>query len=90
VRVSDRGPGVPPVDRERIFERFYRAGRPRGAAPVTGFGLGLAIARGFVKAHDGRLWVEDRPSGGASFVVALPLAGRVTAPAEDGAAAGRP
>ncbi|HET8631458.1 MAG TPA: DUF4118 domain-containing protein [Thermomicrobiales bacterium] len=90
VRVSDHGPGVPPADRERIFERFYRAGRPRGAAPVIGFGLGLAIARGFVEAHDGRLWVEDAPGGGASFIVALPLAGRAAASAGDGAAAGRP
>ncbi|HEX5501212.1 MAG TPA: DUF4118 domain-containing protein, partial [Thermomicrobiales bacterium] len=47
VRVSDRGPGIPRADRERIFDRFYRAGRPRGAAPVKGFGLGLAITRGF-------------------------------------------
>jgi len=71
VGISDAGPGVPPGERARIFERFYRAGQSRS---VRGSGLGLAISRGFVAAHGGRVWVEDAPGGGARFVVALPLA----------------
>jgi two-component system sensor histidine kinase KdpD len=77
VKVSDRGPGVAGADLERIFEPFTRspARDPRG-----GSGLGLAIARGFVQANGGRLEVEDRPGGGATFVLALPAV-RVPAPA---------
>ena len=69
--ISDAGPGVPPGERARIFERFYRTGQSRS---VRGSGLGLAISRGFVAAHGGRLWVEDAPGGGARFVVELPSA----------------
>lgn len=68
VAVTDQGPGVPPEDRERIFRPFER-GRVRG----RGSGLGLAIARGFAEAHGGTLDVEGEPSGGARFVVTLPL-----------------
>ncbi len=68
VRVVDHGPGVAPADRERIFEAFQR-GRDRG---VPGAGLGLAIARGFVEANGGHLWVESRAGQGAAFVLALP------------------
>jgi two-component system sensor histidine kinase KdpD len=73
IAVSDRGPGVAPEDVERVFEKFYRAGEGRG-----GVGLGLTICRGIVTAHGGRLWVENRPGGGASFRFTIPLQG--TAP----------
>ncbi len=66
VRVEDTGPGVPPELRERIFERFFKGGGS------TGSGLGLAVAREIVRAHGGRIWVEDAPGGGAAFVVRLP------------------
>ena len=68
VRVVDRGPGVPPRERERIFDAFQRGvnGRVRGA------GLGLAIARGFAEANGGRVWAESREGQGATFVLALP------------------
>jgi two-component system sensor histidine kinase KdpD len=69
VRVIDHGPGVPAADRERIFEPFHR-GRKTGDAP--GAGLGLAIARGFAEANEGRLWVESRSGQGATFVLAFP------------------
>lgn len=67
VKVADTGPGVPPDQRERIFERFVRAG------DTAGTGLGLSISRDLVSAHGGTLAVEDSESGGAVFVVTLPL-----------------
>jgi two-component system sensor histidine kinase KdpD len=72
VRVIDHGPGVPPDQRERIFEPFHRGSR---AADAPGAGLGLAIARGFTDANHGRLTVESRAGQGATFVLALPAVG---------------
>ena len=70
--VEDRGPGVPPEDRERIFERFYR-GRQTGRA-TGGVGLGLALVAEHARLHGGRAWVEGRDDGGgARFVVELPV-----------------
>ena len=71
VRVVDRGPGIPPAQRERVFEPFYRAGT--NASGHRGSGLGLAIVRGFVEANGGRVSVESLPGQGTSFVVELPL-----------------
>ncbi|MEN3280453.1 MAG: two-component system, OmpR family, sensor histidine kinase KdpD [Solirubrobacteraceae bacterium] len=79
VRIVDRGPGVPPAERARIFEPFYRAELgERARRPVSpdghhGSGLGLAIVRGFVEANGGRVWVESLPGQGSTFVVELPL-----------------
>jgi two-component system sensor histidine kinase KdpD len=69
IRVTDRGPGIPEDERERIFEPFHRIERRSGQ---RGAGLGLAIARGFTEANGGRLWIESRAGQGASFVLALP------------------
>jgi signal transduction histidine kinase len=72
ISVSDRGPGFPPEVGERVFEKFYRGdGRRAG-----GLGLGLAIARGFVEAHGGKLTAENRDGGGARFTIDVPV--RVT------------
>ena len=71
VLVEDRGPGVPPEDRERIFERFARAG---GQKAGTGSGLGLSIVARTVHNHGGDVWCENRPDGGTSFVIRLPRA----------------
>lgn len=68
--VSDEGPGVPDDDKAAIFERFTQSGQPAGSA--GGVGLGLAICREIVAAHDGRIAVEDRTGGGSTFLVALP------------------
>jgi two-component system sensor histidine kinase KdpD len=67
VEVSDEGPGFPPEDAERLFDKFYRA---RGG---SGAGLGLSIARAIVTAHGGRIWAEPRSPRGASFRFTLPL-----------------
>jgi signal transduction histidine kinase len=65
--VSDAGSGIPVGARERVFEKYERLD---DTSP--GLGLGLAIARGAVEAHGGRVWVEDGPLGGASFVISIP------------------
>jgi two-component system sensor histidine kinase KdpD len=69
VEVVDAGPGVAAAERERLFRAFER-----GQTRAPGTGLGLTIARGFVEAHGGRLWVEDAPRHGARFVFTLPAA----------------
>ncbi len=68
ISVIDRGPGIAPDQRERIFERFYRVD-PNGTKP--GMGLGLSIVRGLVESCGGTVWVEDAPGGGAAFRVSL-------------------
>jgi two-component system sensor histidine kinase GlrK len=70
IDVIDSGPGVPPEERDSIFDSFFR-GRAKSGARVEGSGLGLAIAREFVEAHGGRISVLGEPSG-AHFRVALP------------------
>jgi two-component system sensor histidine kinase KdpD len=69
--VADRGPGLDAEDVDRIFEKFYRGKRPTG----RGVGLGLAICRGFVEAHGGRIWAENRSGGGAVFRFTIPITG---------------
>jgi signal transduction histidine kinase len=70
--VSDRGPGVPPELRDRIFEPFYRL--PGASEREGGVGLGLSLVRAIVQRHGGHVHCEDRPGGGARFVVMLPVA----------------
>ena len=70
VRVSDRGPGIPPAEIERIFNRFYRVDRSRSQ---PGTGLGLAIAKHLAVAHGGSIRAFNRADGGATFEVRLPL-----------------
>ena len=71
IRVNDRGPGVPPAQRERIFEPFYRL--PGASEREGSVGLGLALVKSIAQRHGGRVHCEARPGGGASFVVRLPL-----------------
>ncbi len=70
--VDDQGPGIQPADMPHVFERFYRA----QGAPGGGTGLGLAIAAWIVERHGGRIAVANRPEGGASFAVRLPVSGQ--------------
>ncbi len=71
LRVSDHGPGVPPSQRERIFEPFYRL--PGASESEGGVGLGLALVKSIAERHGGSVRCDDQPGGGASFVVELPL-----------------
>ncbi len=74
ISVADHGPGIPPADLERIFDKFYRVRREaRSGGRPQGTGLGLAVCRGLVEAHGGRIWAENRPGGGAVFRFTLPL-----------------
>ncbi|MCC7446213.1 MAG: two-component sensor histidine kinase, partial [Anaerolineae bacterium] len=67
--VSDSGPGLPPDDLDRVFDKFYRA---PGVA-TGGTGLGLSICRGLVEAHRGTLTAENIPGSGARFIIHIPV-----------------
>src|SRR5919109_2241629 len=68
--VADTGPGIPPEEIPRLFDRFWQARTDR-----RGVGLGLTIARGIVESHGGRIWVDSVPGHGATFSFSLPNAG---------------
>src|SRR5947207_2997186 len=67
IEVEDTGPGIPPNLLERIFNPFFPT-KPTG----SGTGLGLSISLGFVREHEGRIWAETAPQGGARLVIELP------------------
>jgi two-component system phosphate regulon sensor histidine kinase PhoR len=72
VFISDTGVGIPSEELHRIFERFYKVDRSRGAS--SGTGLGLSIARHVIGAHGGRIWVESKLGKGTTFYFSLPMA----------------
>ncbi|HLF01645.1 MAG TPA: HAMP domain-containing sensor histidine kinase, partial [Anaerolineales bacterium] len=79
VSVRDTGEGISAKDLPRVFERFYRGERSRSregysgdSGPSAGAGLGLAIARGLVEAHGGKIWAESEPGKGATLSFSLP------------------
>lgn len=85
IYVDDAGPGVPEDLKEHIFEPFERGS---SSSSTPGMGLGLHLVKRFTELHGGRVWVEDRPGGGASFRVALPRSGgRPPEPSSPGSAA---
>ncbi len=69
--VADNGPGIPPGEQERIFEKFARVKSER---TPSGLGIGLAFCRLAVQAHGGKIWVESTPGKGAKFLLTLPVA----------------
>ena len=73
LEVTDQGPGLPPDQAERVFERFYRADQAR-TRKSGGTGLGLAIVAALVAAHGGSVALRTAPGEGATFRVTLPLA----------------
>ncbi|ELS57405.1 sensor histidine kinase [Streptomyces viridochromogenes] len=72
VRISDAGPGIPPADRGRVFDRFYRVDKAR-SRDRGGSGLGLAVAQSLVRAHGGRIDLSSEP-GATVFTVTVPAA----------------
>jgi len=74
VRIANTGPTIPPIDRERIFERFYRAD-PARSGKVEGTGLGLSLAREIVRAHGGELILDASDNRLTRFAAILPIAG---------------
>jgi two-component system sensor histidine kinase KdpD len=77
ISVNDHGPGIPPSELNHIFESFYRGKQGinggEGTSSNEGSGLGLAVCKGFVEAHGGRIWAENQNGGGASLRFTLPL-----------------
>ena len=73
--VSDQGPGIPPSDLQRVFERFYRVdkSRARDGSDPGGTGLGLAIVKHLIEAHGGKVKAENRAQRGAVFTIELPV-----------------
>jgi signal transduction histidine kinase len=70
ISVSDEGPGIPSEHLSKVFERYWQAEETKR----SGLGLGLAIAKGIVEAHSGKIWVESELGKGSSFSFTLPLA----------------
>lgn len=88
VEVADRGPGIPPGDEERVFQKFVRLD---GGRRLDGVGLGLAVCRAIVELHGGRIRVENRDGGGVAFRFELPLEGAPPSlPASEESAAKEP
>jgi two-component system sensor histidine kinase KdpD len=71
VDVADEGQGIPPAEREHIFHAFHQLENGRQNAS-KGAGLGLAICKGLIEAHKGRIWLQDRAGGGTVFSFTLP------------------
>ena len=76
IEVADHGPGLPPGEEDRVFEKFFRGEQ----IVARGAGLGLAICRGIVRAHGGRIWAQNLPGGGVAFLFTLPLGAMQPAP----------
>ncbi len=73
VIIEDSGPGIPKNEREKIFQKFFRGNRGKNKNGHEGMGLGLAIAKGIVEVHGGKIWVSEGKLGGAAFHISFPL-----------------
>jgi K+-sensing histidine kinase KdpD len=69
VKITDHGPGINPQETEKVFDKFYRGEKPE----TRGIGLGLAICKGIILAHKGKIWVEPCSTGGSIFCFTLPM-----------------
>lgn len=81
--VTDRGPGIPPEDQERLFERFF-VGRNDRPGPRQGVGLGLPTALAIAQAHDGTIEVDSEPGRGSTLTLVVPTNGPSRGPEDDG------
>ena len=79
ISIADNGPGLPPGKEDRLFEKFTRG---HDESSVAGVGLGLSIVRAIVQAHKGTVRAENRPQGGARFIISLPAGVPPTIPVE--------
>jgi two-component system NtrC family sensor kinase len=70
LKIQDTGPGIPPDEQGRVFEKFFRA--TNAPEQTEGSGLGLAIVKSIVDSHQGRVWVESTVGKGSTFIVLLP------------------
>jgi two-component system sensor histidine kinase KdpD len=73
VIIRDNGPGIAEGDEERIFDKFYLREGEKAEDKAHSGGLGLAISRGIIHAHGGKIWAQNHPEGGAMFTLTLPL-----------------
>jgi two-component system, OmpR family, sensor histidine kinase MtrB len=73
IAVEDAGPGISALERTKVFDRFYRGSAAGRRGTGTGTGLGLALVAEHVRLMNGETWVESSPSGGARFVISLPV-----------------
>jgi two-component system sensor histidine kinase KdpD len=80
LRISDRGPGIPTVARDTVFQPFQRLG---DSPNREGVGLGLSVARGLLQAMGNELVIEDTPGGGTTMVIAMKIAGTLEVPADE-------
>ena len=74
VSVSDTGPGIPPLEKEKIFDKFYQIAQA-GETKPRGTGLGLAICKALIELHGGKIWVESEETPGSTFRFTLPASG---------------
>jgi two-component system sensor histidine kinase KdpD len=73
VNISDQGPGIPLDERKRVFEAFRRGAHEENG-PGKGAGLGLAICKGLIEAHGGRIWIKQKTTLGATVSFTVPIA----------------
>jgi two-component system sensor histidine kinase KdpD len=72
INVTDQGPGIPPTEHKKVFKAFQRGTNMENSA-VQGAGLGLAICKGLIEAHNGRIWIKRKASSGATISFTIPL-----------------
>ncbi len=73
IRIQDRGPGIRAKELPYIFDRFYRADSSRSKYGVSGYGLGLAIAKNIIELHQGTITAKSKPGDGSTFNIAIPV-----------------